>query len=462
MDLFHPEGLVSNLTKYLSGYKNCFRTGTRDSGKLPELYISGLLKTESGKRNMERLHEELDMKGDGYQQIQHFITNSPWDARKVIRTAARKTSDLYARQAGYSTADVGYIIDESAHLKKGSGSVGVARQYAGAVGKVDNCQVGVYSSLVWQTHTGLINCRLFLPKCWADDDERCEKAGIPGKKRAHKSKPRLALGMLKADIEAGVRFGWVGGDGLYGHGYELSYAIEDMGLTFLFDVHNNQLIYEREPSIFIPERKPGRGRTPTCHRTDDRPVTVRDYHAKPDESQWEQIGVRDTVKGRLVLSVHVSEVRVWNEKEDHARKRLLIISRNHSENKTKYGLSNAGTASAPPERLAYMQAQRYWVERAFQDAKSELGMSDYQVRKWNGWYHHMALVILALSFIVRERLENKNKYPLLSCRDVRIIIVALLTGDIALIEKRKRQMLHRHRQRFKDIERNFKNKNMTK
>ncbi len=83
-------------------------------------------------------------------------------------------------------------------------------------------------------------------------------------------------------------------------------------------------------------------------------------------------------------------------------------------------------------------------------------MSDYQVRKWNGWHHHMALVILALSFIVRERLENKIDYPLLSSRDVRIMIIALLTGDIALIEKRKRQMRIRHRQRYKDIMRYYK------
>ncbi len=86
--------------------------------------------------------------------------------------------------------------------------------------------------------------------------------------------------MLKADIDAGVRFGWVGGDGLYGHGYELNYAVEDMRLTFLFDVHSDQRFYEREPKIFIPERKPGPGRTPTLLRTEAETVTVRDYRKK--------------------------------------------------------------------------------------------------------------------------------------------------------------------------------------
>jgi len=100
-----------------------------------------------------------------------------------------------------------------------------------------------------------------------------------------------------------------------------------------------------------------------------------------------------------------------------------------------------------------MQAQRYWIERVFQDSKSELGMSDYQVRKWSGWHHHMALVILAMSFIVKERIKNKADCPLLSCRDIRVMIIALLIGDNNLIEKRKSQMEIRHRQRYKDIQR---------
>ncbi len=262
--------------------------------------------------------------------------------------------------------------------------------------------------------------------------------------------------MLKADIEAGVRFGQVGGDGLYGHGFELSYAVDDMEMTFLFEVHNDQSIFELEPTIRIPEKKPGPGRTPTRLQTESKPVTVKDYRAEPDETQWKEIEVRDTVKGKLKLSVHISEVWVWDGKEKKARRRVLVISRNHADNKIKYSLSNADIASTPIERFAYMQAQRYWVERSFQDAENELGMSDYQVRKYNSWYHHMALVIQALAFIVKERIENKNNAPLLSCRDIRILIAALFAGDIALIEKRKLQMRIRHRQRYKDIMRYYK------
>ena len=449
------DGVVEHLSGYLQEYKFYFQTVTKNSIYLAETYISGLMKTERGKRNMERLNEEIDIEGDGYQKIQNFITDSPWDAQKVISAVAVKTSDLYAGQAAYDVLNVGYIIDESSHLKKGKSSVGVSRQYAGVIGKVDNCQVGVYSSLVWENNTSLINCRLFLPQCWIEDDERCDKAGIPQEARTHKTKLQLALEMLQADVDAGVRFGWVGGDGLYGHGYELNYAIEDMGLTFVLDVHNNQSIYEQEPQIFIPNKKPGPGRVPTLPRTEGKSILVRDYDKNLNENDWEEIEVRDTAKGKLKLSVHTAQVWVWDEKEGHARKRVLVISRNHAENKTKYSLSNADITSTPIERFAYMQAQRYWVERSFQEAKSELGMSDYQVRKWDGWHHHMALILLALSFIVKERLVNKIDYPLLSCRDIRIMIIALLTGNMDLIEKRKQQMRTRHRQRYKDIQRYY-------
>ncbi len=181
------DSTVENQSDYLREYSDCFRTATKDSSELSKMYISGLLKTEHGKRCMERLHEVLEMEGDGYQQIQHFITYSPWDARKLIRAAALKKSELYSRQLAYDVSDVGYIIDESAHLKKGESSAGVSRQYAGVIGKADCCQAGVYSSLVWQNRTGLIDCRLFLPECRAKDDARCEKAGIPQEARTHKS-----------------------------------------------------------------------------------------------------------------------------------------------------------------------------------------------------------------------------------------------------------------------------------
>ena len=138
---------------------------------------------------------------------------------------------------------------------------------------------------------------------------------------------------------------------------------------------------------------------------------------------------------------------------EHPSKRVLVISRNKADNKIKFSLSNADYFGTAIERFAYMQAQRDWVERAFQEAKSELGMSDYQVRKWNAWHHHMALVMLSLSFIVKERILYKDECPLLSCRDIRLMIIAMLLNDPTAVDKRIEQMEIRHEQRRRDIER---------
>ena len=211
-----------------------------------------------------------------------------------------------------------------------------------------------------------------------------------------------------------------------------------------------------EPAIDIPGKKPGRGRPPPIHKTATPPIAVNAYQDGLSECDWQEVEGRDPTKGVLTLSMHVRQVWVWDGHALQARRWTLVISRNKGEHKIKYSLSTADVETTPLERFGYMQAQRYWVERSLQDAKSELGMSDYQVRKCTGWYHHMALVILALSFIVRERLLNRNEYPLLSCRDVRILIIALLSKDKQLVDKRLQQMQARHTQRQKNIQRHFK------
>lgn len=448
--------MVDNLSVYIEDYHEYFQNETSDGHELSRAYIMGLIKTEAGKRNIERINEEINLSGDNpYQRIQHFITDSPWSASNLISAIAQDTSDLYTNQPNYHVRDVGYIMDESAHIKKGKNSAGVARQYAGVIGKVENCQVGVYVSLVWESHSTLINDRLFLPTSWTSDPKRCDQAGIPEEARQFKTKLELALEMVQSDIAAGVEFGWVGGDGLYGHGLELGFALDNMGLAFLLDVHCNQMIYPIKPMLSVPEFA-GRGRKPTKLQADRDPTQVRWYANHLHPFQWRTMAVRNGTKGPITLSVHTAPVWVWDGKSERVTERVLVISRNHADNKIKYSLSHVDNRSTPIERLAYMQAQRYWVERAFQEAKSELGMSDYQVRKWHAWHHHMALVMLSLSFIVKERILHKADYPLVSCRDIRLLIIALLLKNPDAVEKRIEQMRVRHEQRRKDIERHYK------
>ena len=447
--------LQNNLEFHLEDYHPCFQNETSDGHELGRAYIHGLFKTEAGKRNMERMNEELELSGAGYQRIQQFITDSTWSADNLIRQIARDTSDLYARQPHYQRRQVGLILDESAHLKKGTHSVGVARQYAGIAGKVENCQVGVYASLVWNSHSTLIDERLYLPQAWTADPKRCEKAGIPAGQRTFKTKLDLALEMVKANQEAGVAFDWVGGDGLYGHGFELSNALDNMGLTFLLDVHCSQRVYPLKPNLRLESTAPP-GTKATEPPTDTDPLRVDGYANEWAAYEWPTVTVREGTKGPLILSMHVAPVWLWDSKTATWIERVLVISRNQADNKIKYSLSNADYLTTPTDRFAYMQAQRYWVERAFQEAKSELGMSDYQVRKWNAWHHHMALVMLSLSFLVKERILNKIEYPLLSCRDIRLMIIALLLNDPSAVERRIAQLKSRHEQRRKDIERCYK------
>ena len=445
--------LPEKLSFHIEEYYRCFPVETSNSRALCEAYIQGLLKTEAGKRNMERINEELALSGDGYQRIQQFITDSIWSAQHLIAEISKNTSDLYASQATYNPRNVGYIVDESAHLKKGKSSVGVARQYAGVIGKVENCQVGVYASLVWDTHSTLVNERLFLPQEWTENPKRCEQAGIPAEQRQFKTKIALALEMIKADVEAGLEFGWVGGDGLYGHGFELGNALNDMGLTFLLDIHSNQKIYPFEPKLSLPKATSKRGRTPTKRQADIESIRVDDYVREYADYEWPTVTIRSGTKGPLTLSIHLKRVWLWDGKSDRVIERVLVITRNPNDTKIKYSLSNADYLETSMQRFAYMQAQRYWVERAFQEAKSELGMSDYQVRKWNAWHHHMALVMLSLAFLVKERIILKQDYPLLSCRDIRLMIIAMLLNDPVAVDKRIAQMEIRHEQRRRDIER---------
>jgi SRSO17 transposase len=218
-------------------------------------------------------------------------------------------------------------VDESGHLKKGTASVGVSRQYAGVIGKVDNCQVGVYSSLCHDTHATLINERLFLPEGWAEDPERCERAGIPEDLRIHHSNPQLALSMIDEDVSNGIQCDWIGGDGLYGHSFEFTKGLDERGLFYVLDVHKDDVIYTKEPQIAVPPCTHSRGPTPTKLRADPEPLRLDQYDESVGDEGWDAVNVRKTSQGWLRLKVHLATVWVWDGKETQARRRTLVITK---------------------------------------------------------------------------------------------------------------------------------------
>jgi SRSO17 transposase len=439
----------------LMGYENAFKVHRRDNSQTAKNYIKGLLKCEKGHANMERIEEEVD--NSNYRAYHHFISNSKWDYQELVGKLSRDVSILLKSNKEKTGAPTGYIIDESAHLKKGNESVGVAKQYAGVAGKVENCQVGVYSSLVNDTSTTIINERLFLPKKWILSKEKCDKAEVPQENRAYRTKPELALEMIDEDIARGVEFDWIGGDGLYGHNFELTKGLDERGKLYVLDVHKDEYVYLEEPRIYIPEDSGGKGRKPEKLKAEGEPIRIDHYMRGLNHIDWHKAKVRKTAKGWLKVKVHVVDVWVWDGEEKKARTRTLIISQTKEKRpKVKYSFSNGGGGTYHPKEYAYFQAQRYWVERSFDDCKNELGMSDYQVRKWIGWHHHQVLVMLASLLLLKQKMDNEIEFPLMSIRDARILIICKMFGTEQQYKKRLEQMRIRHFKRQKDIDRHYR------
>jgi SRSO17 transposase len=438
----------------VSTYTNFFRVGQKSQQDKAQQYLEGIFCAERGKRNIERMVEEVS--GSEYESLQHFISNSPWDSEGLMLELAKNVSRKLQ-----PFGKIGCTVDEKAHLKKGTKSVGVARQYAGTSGKVDNCQVAVYLSLTADKYSSLTNFRLFLPQQWIDDPGRCQKVGIPKHKMVFKTKPQLALDMIREHIDHGVQFDYVNGDGLYGNGYEFSKGLQSLGVKYVLEVHFDQSIYTHEPVISIPEAKEGKkGRKPTLPKSDIQAITIDQYVKSLRRSQFKEVQIRPTTKGWLTALIHVATVWVWDKKsgDQHAIKQTIVIRKPlDKKDKTKYSLSNIPVNEQIVEEFAFMQAQRFWIERCFRDNSHDLGMSDYQVRTYKGFFNHMTLTCVALEWVLTERLENAGDIPLLSINDIRILIAREIRSrfDYDCDEKRGEQLEKRHRQRQNDINRYY-------
>lgn len=441
-----------DLFLYVKNYKKNFIVHKTDSHNVAYSYICNLLRCEKNHTNIEKMAElapEL-----AYHQYHHFLSDSKWDSIAVNNETAIQTSGLMDACKSMSQLPTGYIIDESSHLKKGKASVGVSRQYAGVIGKVENCQVAVYSAMCNGSFTTLINTKLFLPQEWIDDRARCQKAGIPSEDILFKTKPQLALEMIKNDVKLGVRFDWIGGDGLYGHNSELTRGLDTEKLFYVLDIHRNETIYLSQPLIEVPIHVGHRGRKPINKRPNTTGSRVDTYCMELKKRDFRKVKIRTTAKGLKKVYAHKISVWHWDGKEDTAQKRVLLITKTTGANpQIKYSFSNGELEQYTLEEYAYFQCNRYWVERCFDDTKNELGLSGYQIRKSNAWYHHQALVMMASLFLLKEKIKNQKEYPLMSLRDARIMIIAALFMEEPMIEKIKNQMINRHKNRQRDIDR---------
>lgn len=414
-----------------------FRCHTRDNTQTASHYIAGLLQAD--KANMERMQERVC--GADYQGLQQFISDSPWSARDVMDRVASEVDHLLG-----GLPDSALLIDESGFVKKGTKSAGVARQWLGRLGKKDNGQVGVFAALAAGDRAALVDGRLFLPEVWANDPQRCAEAGIPEGDRVHRSKVEMALEMVAHQRRLGTHFGWVLADGLYGNSGIFTRGLEEQGETFLVDVHCNRLVYTQDPAPTVPPPKPGRGRKPQHPKATSGAVRVDHLAAAAAEADWHTVKLRQTTKGPLLVAVLHRDIFLWDGDPAQPVQPLRLLVRRDANGDHHYCVSNA-PASVSDVELARVQAQRQWIERAFEDAKSEAGMAEYQVRKWQAWHHHMALVMMTMLFMLRYRLTHREAAPLLSCRDIRLMLEALLPTKGATFSDQCEQLHQRHRRR---------------
>jgi SRSO17 transposase len=418
-------------------YTQYFKVSGNDVSRQARCYISGLCMKEP-RKNMERMEEYVD--GCEYQSTQQFLTDSPWDDKVLQKRIGLDVS----REIGGAKAFL--CLDESAITKKGNMSVGVARQHNGRLGKTDNCQVGVFATLVNGKYGCIIGKRLYLPKTWTNDKARCDKAGIPKDCRVFKTKPQLALELVDEAIAAGVKFRYVCMDALYGNNPQLLRELAKRGLEFVADVHIDQGIYAEDPEPYLPRRRTSIG--PKYKRLRARGIlqTVKSIINTIEVHQWSRVSVRRSTKGKLIYKAFRKEVWLWDGDERKARRWWLVIVK-HDDDEIKAFLSNADTAVSLIS-LVRAHAQRFWIERSFQDAKTSLGMADYQARKWNSWNHHMTMVSLAMFFGLLERLHYNTSDDLLSYQD----IVELLNIYLPRVDRTEKQVLEnlqrRHEKRI--------------
>jgi SRSO17 transposase len=424
-------------------YEEHFERRTRSVFSQSQHYLQGLM--QASRKNMERM-EEVVPESD-YQSLHHFLSESKWDARAVLDQVAADAD----RHLGGS-ADSCLLLDESAFAKKGKKSVGVARQWSGRMGKVDNCQVAVFACLARGVDSTLIDTRLYLPKEWIQDRDRCLAAGVPEDRVVLKSKADLAFEMVVHARRNGVRFAWVGIDAGYGKEPSFLRRLEQAGEIFVADVQKSQQIYCEDPAACLPETTASRGKAQTSLQAQTVSQRVDEWMKAQPPENWQRVKVRPGSQGHLRVEALQARVWLWNGEEQTAPCWHLVATRELGSPETiKYVLSNA-PAETSLLRLVQMQRQRFWIERCFEDGKSESGMADYQVRGWLAWHHHMALVMMAMLFMLEEKLLQKKSVPLLSCSDIEVLLSRFLPRRDVTVDEVVRQMKARHRARQASID----------
>lgn len=387
-----PVDLVNNLIERVTDFAEPYARSLSEPEQRQHTveYIKGLL-SKLDRKTGEAIAYLHDQERQG---IQKFIGHVPWDPQPLLMTLAKQVAtDL-------GEADGVIVFDPSSFPKKGTKSVGVSRQWCGRLGKLENCQVGVYMGYVSRKEHTLVNMRLYLPKEWAKARTRRTEAGVP-KKIPLQTRHELALEMLD-EQGALLPHSWVSGDDEMGRPASFRLALRGRKQRYLLAVPSNTLVRDLDTP---PPPYSGRGRHPKS------PFTRVDSWCRAlPEASWMRIDVRDGEKGPLVVDVVKCRVQARTETGGSGPDEVLFITRECQGDGTfkhDYYLSNAEPDVALQEFSRVAKAA-HRIEECFKRAKSEAGLADYQVRNWIAWHHHQTLSLLAAWFLNQETRRGKN------------------------------------------------------
>ena len=352
------------------------RSETRDRALC---YVQGLL-SHCERKNGWHLAEWLgDKSPDG---VQYLLDRARWDA-----DAARDVLRQWVIDTLGSTEGV-LVLDETGFIKKGQHSAGVQRQYSGTAGRIENSQIGAFLLYASPAGHAFLDRALYLPKSWAQDRERCRRAGIPHDVD-FASKPELARRMLERVLDQGIPASWVTGDSVYGGNRSLRLWLEDRSQPFVLEVACNEPLWWKSFD---------------CTRADEIAAAI-------PEDQWQMLSAGSGSKGERLYDWALTPLARLQPTEEARRwGHYLLIRRSLSKpGELAYYVVHAPKDWVSIETLVRVAGQRWKIEQGFQTAKSECGLDEYEVRRWGSWYRHITLSLLAHSLLVAIRQATQQQ-----------------------------------------------------
>jgi len=327
--------------------------------------------------------------------IQTFVGAGAWDDDGVLDELRDHIHDELADPQAIA------ILDGSGFVKKGTASCGVARQWCGRLGKVENCQVGIFLAYAAPRGCALVDRRLYLPEDWAADAARREATHVP-EEVTFQEGWRIAADLLRRN--ATLPHAWVVGDDEFGRPSEFRAHLRKQGERYVLDVPCNTTVRDLEQRR-PPRRRAGVGRkreVPFCR--------VDTWAARQPATRWTRFTVRDGEKGPLLVDAMTVRVRAKHQRRIGPEERLLVVRTVEAKPRTSYSLSNAAP-DVPLSELVRVHGTRPRIEELFESGKGDAGLAQYEVRGWIGWHHHVTLVLLALWFLCLERRQIGGENP---------------------------------------------------